>query len=129
MTKTTQKTARERIGHSLYMLAAGADESVLMPTLRAFLLQHIQTTEQALELLRELAAVNPPAFAESLQILATEQDKRRGTIERLAAEVHRKLEKLLPNEKPASARRAAKARKKKRARARAPAHGNLIARS
>jgi hypothetical protein len=72
MARDTQ-TTRERIGHALYMLAAGADQDVLMQTLRAYVLQHIATTEQAMELLRDLASVNPPAFAESLQMLAAER--------------------------------------------------------
>ncbi len=111
MSKTTQ-TARERIGHALFMLAAGADEAVLMQTLRAFLLQHIQTTEQATELLRELAAVNPSAFTESLQILAAEKKHRVDGIVTQIEQQNAAMQKQVARHKRATAN-TAKAQPKK----------------
>jgi hypothetical protein len=113
MAKTTQP-ARERIGHALYMLEAGSDPELFLEVLRAYVLQHIETTEQAVELLRNLAAVNPPAFAESLQVLAAHQSKRRGAIERLSDEIQGNLAELVRGQGSEANRPVAKAPSKKK---------------
>jgi hypothetical protein len=69
MANTTQ-TQRERVNTALYMLAAGADQDVLLDVLRTYVFSHVETTEDALDLLRSLARINPSAFTEALQVLA-----------------------------------------------------------
>jgi hypothetical protein len=54
-------TNQKRLADGLYLLGAGADPDVFPRTLRAYVLQHIETTEQMAELPRDLSSVNPPA--------------------------------------------------------------------
>ncbi|HZF30398.1 MAG TPA: hypothetical protein VE907_14875 [Gammaproteobacteria bacterium] len=84
--------AREEIADALYLLQAGSDPDTFLRTLRTYVLQHIETTERALELLRGLASVNPPAFAEALKTLTATQEapitaQRLADVRRVSAEM------------------------------------------
>src|SRR5689334_19391369 len=63
-------TDQKRIADGLYLLAAGANPETFMRVIRAYLLQHIETTEQMFELLCDLSSVNPHAFVAGVQALA-----------------------------------------------------------
>ncbi len=54
-----KQTDRERIADALYMLAAGANQVVLMDTLRAYVVAHSKEQSDVLALLRELHEAQP----------------------------------------------------------------------
>ena len=90
------KTERDRIGDALYMLAAGANQTALMDTLRAFVVVHSKTPDDVSKLLRDLAKSSPSAFANAMQGLATERDT---DMRRMFAEMDAKLAPLLAHAK------------------------------
>lgn len=99
-----------------------------MRVLRTYVLQHIETTEQATELLRDLAKVNPHAFTEALQAMAATDKKQRidsmvREIEQHHAEMQEQLAEVRRRSGNAEARTPTRAAKghKKRARALRPA--------
>jgi hypothetical protein len=67
--------------------------------LRTYVLQHVETTEHSLELLRDLAAVNPPAFAEAWKTFTAQGDELRAQrlaeVHRMAAAIEEKLAPLV----------------------------------
>jgi hypothetical protein len=60
---------REELADALYLLRAGSNPDTFLRTLRTYVLQHIETTEQMAALLRDLSSVNPPAFVDALNTL------------------------------------------------------------
>src|SRR5262245_5861572 len=85
-------TDQKRIADGLYLLAAGANRDTFMRVLRAYLLQHIETTEQMAELLHDLSAVNPHGFYHAVQTFVgrplpeSAQQEAQAEMERLHAE-------------------------------------------
>lgn len=60
---------RKRIADALYILAAGANHELVLKTMRRYVVVHSKAGHEVLDLLHELRAANPAAFAESLKFL------------------------------------------------------------
>jgi hypothetical protein len=113
-----QQTDRERIADALYMLAAGADQAVLMDTLRAFVVAHSKEEADVSALLKELPEAQPTLTVTAIKGIANKapvDDELRAIIDSDVSVRVVKVAKAKQPHKPGMRRSASKAATRKNA--------------